>query len=54
MSGGTKSGMSAFGGVLNNNDIWAVLVYIKSQWPPEIQAWQAKQNKTPNKFKQLI
>ena len=44
MSGGTKSGMPAFGDVLNNNDIWAVLVYIKNQWPSEIQARQAKQN----------
>jgi cytochrome c len=31
MSGGTKSGMLAFGDVLNNDDIWAVLAYIKSQ-----------------------
>ena len=44
MSDGNKSGMPAFGNVLNNNDIWAVLAYIKSQWSPKIQAWQAKQN----------
>ena len=43
-SGGSKSCMPAFGNVLNNNDIWAVLVYIKSQWPPEILERQAKKN----------
>jgi cytochrome c len=44
MSDGNKSGMPAFGNVLNNNDIWAVLVYIKSQWSPKIQARKAKKN----------
>jgi cytochrome c len=44
ISVGSKSGMPAFGDVLNNNEIWAILVYIKSQWPPEIQARQAKKN----------
>ena len=44
MTDGIKSGMPAFEDVLNNNDIWAVLAYIKSQWPPKIQALQAKQN----------
>ena len=44
MADGIKSGMPAFGNVLNNNDIWAVLTYIKSQWSPKIQALQVKQN----------
>ncbi len=28
----------AFGGTLTDADIWAVLAYIKSTWPPEIRA----------------
>jgi len=44
MPEGMKSGMPAFGGILNDNDIWAVLAFIKSQWPEEIQMRQARQN----------
>lgn len=34
---GFKSAMPAFGGKLADADIWAVLSYIKSRWPAEIQ-----------------
>lgn len=34
---GFKSAMPAFGGKLADADIWAVLSYIKSRWPTEIQ-----------------
>ena len=37
--------MPAFGGVLGNEEIWAVLAYIKSTWPPEIQAAQDEVNR---------
>lgn len=35
-----KSAMPVYAGVLDDGDIWAVLAYIKSRWPPEIQAAQ--------------
>lgn len=35
-----KSNMPPFGSVLSDNEIEAVLAYIKSTWPPEIQAQQ--------------
>jgi mono/diheme cytochrome c family protein len=31
-----QSDMSAFGGVLSDEEIWAVLAYIKSSWPSHI------------------
>jgi mono/diheme cytochrome c family protein len=34
------SDMPAFRGVLSDREIWAVLAYIKSTWPPEIRARQ--------------
>jgi mono/diheme cytochrome c family protein len=37
---GYKSNMPAFGHILSDNEIWAVLAFIKSTWPPEIQAAQ--------------
>jgi|HigsolmetaAR201D_1030396.scaffolds.fasta_scaffold34310_2 mono/diheme cytochrome c family protein len=37
---GYKSTMPAFGAVLSDDDIWAVLAYIKSTWPPEVLAAQ--------------
>ena len=33
-----KSAMPVYADVLEDGDIWAVLAYIKSRWPPEIQA----------------
>lgn len=36
--------MPAFGGVLSNEDIAAVIAYIKSTWPPDIQRLQEEVN----------
>ena len=38
---GYESNMPAFGGVLTDEEIWAVLAYLKSSWPPEIQVRQS-------------
>jgi mono/diheme cytochrome c family protein len=35
-----QSDMPAFGGVLSDEEIWAVLAYIKSSWPSEIRRAQ--------------
>jgi len=37
--------MPAFGGSLSDDEIWAVLAYIKSTWPPDIQAAQEEVNR---------
>jgi mono/diheme cytochrome c family protein len=37
--------MPAFGGTLSDDEIWAVLAYIKSTWPPDIQAAQEEVNR---------
>lgn len=37
---GYESDMPAFGGALSDDEIWAVLAYIKSRWPAEIQQRQ--------------
>ena len=37
-----KSDMIGFGDKLSDTDIWNVLAYIKSTWPPDIQARQAE------------
>jgi mono/diheme cytochrome c family protein len=37
---GYASDMPAFDGVLTDEQIWAVLAYLKSSWPAEIQARQ--------------
>ena len=44
---GFKSNMPAYEGVLSDSDIWAVLAFIKSRWPAEVRARQARLNKTP-------
>lgn len=38
------SGMPAFGEILTDSDIAAILAYIKSTWPARIQALQAERN----------
>ena len=38
------SGMPASGGILEDDDIAAILAYIKSTWPARIQALQAARN----------
>lgn len=37
---GYQSDMPAYGGSLSDEDIWAVLAYIKSSWPQEIRRAQ--------------
>ena len=37
-----ESDMPAFGGKLPDDEIWAVLAYIKSHWPAEIREAQAE------------
>jgi len=37
---GFKSAMPGFGGNLKDDEIWAVLAYIKSRWPGEVLARQ--------------
>lgn len=39
--------MPAFGDTLSDDEIWAVLAYIKSTWPPEIVAAQEQVNGAP-------
>jgi len=39
---GYQSDMPAFGGTLSDEEIAAVLAFIKSRWPPEIQRRQAE------------
>ena len=39
---GYKSDMPGFDGRLSDDDIWAVIAYIKSTWPLEIRAAQAE------------
>jgi mono/diheme cytochrome c family protein len=36
--------MPAFGGILSDTEIWAVIAYLKSTWPPDIQAAQEQVN----------
>lgn len=37
-----KSNMPAFSGMLSDAEIWAVLAYIKSEWPEPIRSRQAE------------
>lgn len=37
---GYESDMPAFAGKISDEEIWAVLTYIKSSWPPDIQRAQ--------------
>jgi len=41
---GFKSAMPGFKDDLADGDIWAVLSFIKSKWPPRVQARQSKLN----------
>ena len=44
---GVETDMPAFRNVLSEQDMAAVLAYIKSTWPAEIQARQARMNRRP-------
>jgi mono/diheme cytochrome c family protein len=37
--------MPAFGSILNDNEIWAVITHLKSTWSPDIQAAQEQVNR---------
>jgi mono/diheme cytochrome c family protein len=39
---GYQSDMPGFGGVLSDDEIWAVLAYLKSAWPLEVRLRQAE------------
>lgn len=39
-----QTDMAAFGDRLSDQEIWAVLAFIKSQWPKEIRERQARMN----------
>ena len=39
-----QNAMPAFGGILSDDEIWAVLAYLKRSWPPDIQAAQEQVN----------
>ena len=43
--GDFASGMPAFEDVLSDDDIWDILAYIRSTWPPREQAAQASRNR---------
>ncbi|WP_246253383.1 MULTISPECIES: c-type cytochrome [Sulfitobacter] len=42
---GFNSGMPAFGEVISDEDIWTILAYIRSTWPPRSKAAQASRNR---------
>ena len=39
---GYQTDMKGFAGVLSDAEIWAVLAFIKSKWPPEFRTYQRK------------
>lgn len=41
---GYESDMPAYEGILTDKQIWDVLAYIKSEWPPDIRARQERLN----------
>ncbi|MEQ9269924.1 MAG: cytochrome c [Marinobacter salarius] len=46
---GYQSDMPAFDGVLSDDEIWAVLAFIKSRWPGEVLARQPSPDKGNNR-----
>ena len=42
---GYQTDMREFGSLLSDAEIWAVLAYIKSTWPPEIRARHDRMNR---------
>ena len=47
-----KSAMPAFGGLLTDKEIWAVLSFIKSRWPESIQKKHDRMNERARGMKQ--
>lgn len=41
VGGGYRSAMPGFGDMLSDQEIWAVLAFIRSTWPPRARAYQA-------------
>jgi mono/diheme cytochrome c family protein len=41
---GYQTDMPKYEGALRDTDIWAVLSYIESTWPPDIRARQQRMN----------
>ena len=52
VSGGYKSDMPAYEGKLEDQEIWAVLAYIKSTWPPEVRARQEQITRASGRAKE--
>lgn len=46
---GYKTDMPAFGAVLNDEQIWAVLAFIKNRWPQKIRTLQSGLNEKPSR-----
>jgi len=44
VGGGYQSAMMGFGDILSDDDILAVLAYIKSTWPPRVRAMHDRVN----------
>ena len=44
-----QTDMREFGSLLSDAEIWAVLAYIKSTWPPEIRARHDRMNNVPRR-----
>jgi mono/diheme cytochrome c family protein len=42
VGGGYRSAMPGFADVLSDEDIWAVLAFIRSTWPERQRAYQAE------------
>ena len=45
-----KTDMREFGSILSDEEIWAVLAYIKSTWPPRIQEMHRRMNEIPKEM----
>lgn len=43
---GYRSDMNGFGEILSDREIWAVLAYIKSAWPPDVRTHQERVDRT--------
>jgi len=42
---GYQSDMQGFGDRLSDDQVWAVLAYIKSRWPEKVRDWQAEKTR---------
>jgi mono/diheme cytochrome c family protein len=43
---GYETDMPAYNGILSDHDIWAVLSFIESTWPPGIRERQQRMNRS--------